>query len=97
MNQREQCSFLSKEVFNLTGDAWMKEPGLVEWSEGQGVFINNYNNFVVWVNVGDQIRIVSTAHGQDIKYVLLRLQKAVVKIEEAIKVDIKNFIEERYQ
>ena len=81
-----QIKLLSGDVFNLTGDSWMKEPGSVEWSEGSGVFVNNYENFVVWINMADQIRLVSTASGQDLKYVLLRLQKAVVKIEEAIKV-----------
>ena len=50
-----------------------------------GVFVNNYENFLVWVNKDDQLKLVSTAQGQDLKYVLLRLQKAVIKIEEAIK------------
>ena len=68
----------------------MKEPGAVQWTEGKGVFVNNYANFAVWVNMADQLKLVSTACGQDIKYVLLRLQKAAVKIEEAIKV--KNHI-----
>ena len=78
---------LSDDLFTLTGDAWMKEPGAVQWTEGKGVFVNNYDNFVLWVNMADQLKLVSTARGQDIKYVLLRLQKAAVKIEEAIKVD----------
>ena len=51
-----------------------------------GVFINNYSNFVLFVNLEDQLRLVSVAKGQDLKYVLLRLQKAVARIEEALKV-----------
>jgi len=85
LNQREQTKLLSSEVFTLTGDSWMKEPGAVQWTDGKGVFVNNYANFAVWVNMADQLKLVSTACGQDIKYVLLRLQKAAVKIEEAIK------------
>ena len=54
-----------------------------------GVFVNNYDNFVLWVNLADQLKLVSAAQGQDIKYVLLRLQKAAVRIEEAIKVGKK--------
>mgnify|MGYP002048196788 FL=1 len=51
-----------------------------------GVFVNNYENFLVWVNSREeQLKIVSTAPGQDLKYVLLRLQKAIIKIEEAVK------------
>merc|ERR1712013_225357 len=72
-------------IFTLTGDAWMKEPGSVEWTDGKGVFINNYSNFVLFVNLEDQLRLVSVAKGQDLKYVLLRLQKAVARIEEALK------------
>jgi len=85
LNQRDQIKMLSSEIFTLTGDSWMKEPGAVDWTEGKGVFVNNYDNFAVWVNMADQLKLVSTALGQDIKYVLLRLQKAAVKIEEAIK------------
>merc|ERR1711937_678213 len=75
----------SNDIFTLTGDAWMKEPGSVEWADGKGVFINNYSNFVLFVNLEDQLRLVSVAKGQDLKYVLLRLQKAVARIEEALK------------
>merc|ERR1719260_159477 len=85
LNQREQTKFFSSDIFTLTGDAWMKEPGSVEWTDGKGVFINNYSNFVLFVNLEDQLRLVSVAKGQDLKYVLLRLQKAVARIEEALK------------
>jgi len=85
MTQREQTKFMENDIFNLTGDSWMKEPGNVHWSEGQGVFINNYSNFVLWVNEEDQLRLISCSRGQDLKYVLLRLQKAVARIEEALK------------
>merc|ERR1712106_484260 len=53
----------------------MKEPGSVEWTDGKGLY----------VNLEDQLRLVSVAKGQDLKYVLLRLQKAVARIEEALK------------
>merc|ERR1712121_47039 len=59
LNQREQTKYLENDVFRLTGDSWMKEPGTVQWEEGQGVFINNYSNFVLWVNLEDQLRLIS--------------------------------------
>ena len=37
------------------------------------------------MNRDDQLKIVSVAQGQDLKYVLLRLHKAVLAIEQAIK------------
>merc|ERR1712183_1121250 len=85
LNQREQTKFFSSDIFTMSGDSWMKEPGSVEWTDGKGVFINNYSNFVLFVNLEDQLRLVSVAKGQDLKYVLLRLQKAVARIEEALK------------
>jgi len=88
LSQRDQSKLLSGEVFKLTYDDWMAEPGAKTWSEGQGVFVNNYANFLLWVNLEDQLRLVSVSKGQDLKYVLLRLQKAVARIEEALKMII---------
>merc|ERR1712088_19026 len=85
LNAREQSKLLSSEVFKLTYDDWRAAPGAKKWSEGQGVFVNNYSNFLLWVNLEDQLRLVSVSKGQDLKYVLLRLQKAVARIEEALK------------
>jgi len=85
MNQREQTTFLESDIFSMSGDSWMKEPGSVEWAAGKGVFVNNYSNFILWVGMDDQLRFVSLAKGTDLKYVLLRLQKAVSRIEEALK------------
>merc|ERR1711892_1566756 len=85
LNQREQIKLLEGEVFKLSGDCWMKEPNSVQWEEGQGVFVNNYSNFMLWVTLEDQLRLVSFSKGQDLKYVLLRLQKAIARIEEALK------------
>merc|ERR1711974_85892 len=85
LSGREQGKLLSSDVFKLTFDDWMATPGAKKWSEGQGVFVNNYSNFLLWVNLEDQLRMVSVSKGQDLKYVLLRLQKAVARIEEALK------------
>merc|ERR1712001_389516 len=88
LSGREQGKLLSSHVFKLTYDDWMAVPGAKKWSEGQGVFVNNYSNFLLWVNLEDQLRLVSVSKGQDLKYVLLRLQKAVARIEEALKMII---------
>jgi len=88
LSGREQAKLLSSDVFKLTYDDWMAVPGAKKWSEGQGVFVNNYSNFLLWVNLEDQLRLVSVSKGQDLKYVLLRLQKAVARIEEALKMII---------
>jgi len=88
LNARDQKKLLESDVFRLSHDDWMATPGKVKWSEGQGVFVNNYSNFVLWVNQEDQLRLVSVSNGKDLKYALLRLQKAVARIEEALKMII---------
>jgi len=88
LNAKDQKKLLESDVFRLSHDDWMATPGSVKWSEGQGVFVNNYSNFLLWVNQEDQLRLVSVSNGKDLKYALLRLQKAVARIEEALKMII---------
>ena len=72
-----------REIFALTGDS---EAGADSFEAGTGVYINNYDNFLLWVNKADHLKLVSAARGQDIKYVLIRLHKVITKIEETLKV-----------
>merc|ERR1712150_429491 len=56
MNQREQNKFLESDIFSMSGDTWMKEPGSVEWTAGKGVFINNTrtsSSGLVWMISSD--------------------------------------------
>ena len=73
-----------REIFTLTGDREAGAGGSFE--AGTGVYINNYDNFLLWVNKDDHLKLVSAARGQDIKYVLIRLHKVITKIEETLKV-----------
>merc|ERR1719430_277937 len=63
----------------------MKEGSTVNLGEGAGVFVNQQENLVIWVNMEDDIRVVSMARGQDLKYILLRLHKAIFGIESMLK------------
>lgn len=85
LSPRDQAKFFESDLFLMSEDSWMKQPGAVEWSKGKGVFINNYSNFILWVGLDDQLRFTSVGKGTDLKYVLLRLQKAMARIEEALK------------
>jgi len=78
--QLTEC--FQKEIFTLSGDVGSES---LEWEAGTGVYVNNYENFLVWVNKDDHLKVVSVARGQDIKYVLLRLHKVIGKIEETLK------------
>ena len=72
-----------REIFALTGDS---EAGADSFEAGTGVYINNYDNFILWVNKEDHLKLVSAARGQDVKYVLIRLHKVITTIEETLKV-----------
>jgi len=95
LNQRQRIKFIEDEVFRVSGDSWLKEPDSYQWKEGAGVFVNNYRNFVLWINREDQLKLVSAQKGADLKYVLLRLDKAVRKIEEAMQVLSKRGFSEK--
>ena len=77
-----------REIFTLTGDSQAGAGGNFE--AGTGVYVNNYDNFLLWVNKEDHLKLVSAARGQDIKYVLIRLHKVITKIEETLKVKLHN-------
>ena len=81
----------------LAGDSWARRPGAVQWTSGKGatlvttnhdvpgLFINRHQNLAGWVGQGDDLRLVSAAQGQDLKYVLLRLQRAAAAVEQGVK------------
>jgi len=85
MNQREQLRLFDEEVFYNSGDVRLREPGAEKWGIGSGVFVNNYQNMMIFVNHKEQLKITCLDQGSDIRTILLRLKKAVEGIEEAIQ------------
>jgi len=85
LNQRDQVNLFTRDVFANAGEIRLREPGTTKWTEGSGVFINNYENFLIWVNYRDQLRITSLEAGHDLRSVLLLLKRAMESIEEALK------------
>ncbi|XP_038049371.1 arginine kinase-like isoform X2 [Patiria miniata] len=55
------------------------------WPKGRGIFLNKSKTFVVWVNEGDHLRIISMEQGGDIKSVFTRLSRAIKAMEEGVK------------
>merc|ERR1712130_501319 len=78
----DEGRLMENPVFTLSGDVGRTFSHSIK---GKGVFINHHGNLVAWVGNGDGLRLVATAHGQDIKYVLLRLQKAITRVEQGMK------------
>lgn len=55
------------------------------WPEGRGIFCSKDKTFLLWINEGDHIRIISMEKGGDVKRVFERLSRGVRAIEEGLQ------------
>merc|ERR1719326_882522 len=55
------------------------------WPDARGIFHNDAENFFVWVNEEDQMRIVSMEKGDNIRAIFRRFAKATQVIQEVLK------------
>ena len=55
------------------------------WAQGRGIFLSKSEEFIVWVNEGDHLRIISMENGGNIISVFERLSRAISAIENAVK------------
>lgn len=55
------------------------------WPAGRGIFHNKDKTFLLWLNEGDHLRIISMEQGGDVKSVFSRLARGVAAIENGIK------------
>lgn len=56
-----------------------------EWPHGRGIFHSNAKEFILWVNEGDHLRIISMEQGGDVRGVFERLSRGLAAIEEGIR------------
>ncbi len=55
------------------------------WPVGRGIFHDNKKEFVLWINEGDHLRIISMEQGGDVRRVFERLGRGINAIEEGLK------------
>lgn len=55
------------------------------WPHGRGIFISDDKKFLVWVNEGDHLRIISMEKSGDIKGVMTRLHRGSIAIERFLR------------
>lgn len=55
------------------------------WPAGRGIFVSESEEFLVWLNEGDHMRIISMEKGGDVKSVFSRLALAIQVIEDELK------------
>ena len=56
-----------------------------DWPHGRAVFVSKDKKFILWINEGDHVKIISVEDGSDIKRVFNRLSLGVKSIEEGIQ------------
>merc|ERR1711939_625265 len=62
------------------------------WPDGRGIFTNESENFLVWVNEEDHMRIISMQKGAAIVEIFTRFSKACAQIEKVIKEEGYSFM-----
>eukprot|EP00463_Aulacantha_scolymantha_P003778 TRINITY_DN468_c0_g1_i3.p1 TRINITY_DN468_c0_g1~~TRINITY_DN468_c0_g1_i3.p1 ORF type:complete len:600 (+),score=163.74 TRINITY_DN468_c0_g1_i3:225-1802(+) len=55
------------------------------WPEGRGIFCSKEKTFLLWVNEGDHLRIISMEKGNDVKGVLGRLHRGAAAVEKELQ------------
>jgi protein-arginine kinase len=56
-----------------------------DWPFGRGIFVSKDEKFMMWINEGDHLRIISMEKGGDVKSVFDRLSRGVNAVEENLK------------
>merc|ERR1712190_297924 len=62
------------------------------WPDARGIFHNDAENFFVWVNEEDQMRIVSMEKGDNIAAIFNRFCLATEEVQKALKEDGYDFM-----
>merc|ERR1712137_1428252 len=57
------------------------------WPDARGIFHNDAENFFVWVNEEDQMRIVSMEKGDNIRAIFQRFADATAAVKESLEGD----------
>jgi len=57
------------------------------WPDARGIFHNEAENFFVWVNEEDQMRIVSMEKGDNIRAIFTRFANATKAVRESLEAD----------
>jgi len=55
------------------------------WPDARGIFHNKEENFFVWLNEEDHMRIISMQKGDNIKQIFVRFATACNKVQEVLK------------
>lgn len=57
----------------------------MHWPAGRAIFVNATRDFVLWINEGDHLRIISMQNGSDVRGVFDRLARGIAAIEAGLR------------
>jgi protein-arginine kinase len=57
----------------------------MHWPAGRAIFVNATRDFVLWINEGDHLRIISMQDGSDVRGVFNRLARGIAAIEAGLR------------
>jgi len=56
-----------------------------DWPHGRGIFVSNDKKFLLWINEGDHVRVISMEQGGHVKSVFDRLARGVKAVEDGLR------------
>jgi protein-arginine kinase len=83
----EQTKQLVDDHFLFRGkDKMQAASGYHEhWPVGRGIFVSKDKKFLLWINEGDHLRIISMEQGGDVRAVFDRLSRGIAAIEAGLR------------
>ncbi len=86
MSEEKRQSLIDDHFLFRGKDRMQAASGYHEhWPHGRGVYLNDAQTFINWVNEGDHLRIISMQKGGDVKAVFARLSAGAKLIEEQVR------------
>ena len=86
LTEEEKQQLVDDHFLFKPGDRFQAASGYHNyWPAGRGIFHNNDKTFLLWLNEGDHLRIISMEKGGNVKSVFSRLARGVAAIESGIK------------
>jgi len=90
MTEDEIKSLVDKHFLFRGKDKMQAASGYhADWPHGRGIFVSKDEKFLMWLNEGDHLRIISMEQGGDIPSVFDRLGRAAGAVEKAIQDETK--------
>jgi arginine kinase len=88
---KSDVEFLKSSYFPKKGDRFQKAAGIMrDFPDSRGVFLADNQEFMIWINEEDHLRIISMDSGSDLAGTFNRLCLGINALEKDLKFSISN-------